>query len=359
MARFTQNVQTMDFNETEPNPFAVCRTGVLLKVIVAVQLPVALGALSGSDGLLSALQRWAQASVVSVPATLLWLLLVCWAGAWLGRWRPATQVLLAGGLGGVVVWLFLWPRHWIEQALGEPVPLWWPWIPPILTGAAMGMVVAVWLRGRAKGILPTEAQARLAELQARIRPHFLFNTLNTAIALVQVDPQRAEAVLEDLAELFREALASPHARSTLGQEVRLAQRYLDIEALRFGERLRVHWDVDASLSETVVPALVLQPLVENAVRHGVEPAVQGGWVQVRVRRDGGGVEVLVTNSMPSQAGGPSHTRGQGMALANVRQRLHLMYDLEAALECGVVDSNQPDVLPEFRVRMVLPVSEGS
>ena len=99
--------------------------------------------------------------------------------------------------------------------------------------------------------------------------------MNTAIALVQVDPHRAEAVLEDLAELFREALVSPQARSTLGQEVRLAQRYLDIESLRFGDRLKVSWDVDASLAGIAVPALVLQPLVENAVRHGVEPAVQG------------------------------------------------------------------------------------
>ena len=329
----------MDFNETGPivateradevNPFAVCRMGILWRVIVGVQLPLALGSLFGSTSAGMALTRWAEASVVSVPATLLWLLIVCLGAERLGRWPGWVQIATAWCLGCAVTGLTLWPSWWIEWTLGETSRSWWAWMPAVLTGGALAVAVTVWLRARASDVVPTDAQARLAELQARIRPHFLFNTLNTAIALVQIDPRRAEAVLEDLAELFREALASPHAKSTLGQEVALAKRYLDIESLRFGDRLKVTWHVDESLAGTVLPPLVLQPLVENAVRHGVEPCAQGAWVCIEVLQQAGKAVVTIRNSVDDHGGADASTTGQGMALQNVRQRLHLMYDVEA------------------------------
>ena len=143
---------------------------------------------------------------------------------------------------------------------------------------AFASLVWVWLDQRARSARPADASARLAELQSRIRPHFLFNALNTAVALVQIDPERAESVLEDLSQLFRVALAEVGASVTLAEEIDLAQRYLAIEQVRFGDRLAVSWEVDAAASSARVPPLVLQPLVENAVRHGIETSLRGGTV---------------------------------------------------------------------------------
>jgi two-component system sensor histidine kinase AlgZ len=181
--------------------------------------------------------------------------------------------------------------------------------------------------------LPVEAGARLAELQSRIRPHFLFNALNTALALVQIDPQRAETVLEDLAQLFRAALAETGAAVSLDEEIDLAQRYLAIEKLRFGDRMQIAWDLDPAAGSARVPPLVLQPLVENAVRHGIEPSLGGGRIQVRTRARRGMVELVVTNTLPEEPG----PKGTGIALANVRERLRLLHDVAARFETGVVD----------------------
>jgi two-component system sensor histidine kinase AlgZ len=189
-----------------------------------------------------------------------------------------------------------------------------------------------------------DARVRLAELQSRIRPHFLFNALNTALALVRVDPARAEAVLEDLAELFRTALAETGASVSLDEEIALAQRYLAIEQIRFGERLRVQWDIDARVGRARVPPLMLQPLVENAVRHAVEPSPAGAqlWVHAGVRR--GQVLIEVVNTVPVQASQPGH----GMALHNVRERLRLLHDVGAHLETQREDGR-------FTARIVLPL----
>jgi two-component system sensor histidine kinase AlgZ len=370
-ALFTQNVQTMDFNETERtvapiqglqvNPFAVCRMGIVWRLILGVQLPIALGALFGSGGAVEALMRWAQASVVSVPASLLGLLVLCLLAPSLVRLVGWLQVVVTGLLGGVVTFLAMLPAWWLERALGDVGHEVWHWVPPLISGAVFGVVLALWLRARASKVAPTEAQARLAELQARIRPHFLFNTLNTAIALVQIDPRRAESVLEDLAELFREALSAPNAPSTLRQEIALAKRYLDIESLRFGERLQVQWMVDEGVGDTVLPALVLQPLLENAVRYGVEPSPQGGWVRVQVQQHGGQVEILVTNSLPAPSASQADVQGgQGMALSNVRQRLDLMYDIEADFDVGKVlvqaDAGEPSL---FQARIAVPRAGGA
>jgi two-component system sensor histidine kinase AlgZ len=189
-----------------------------------------------------------------------------------------------------------------------------------------------------------DASVRLAELQSRIRPHFLFNALNTALALVRVDPARAEGVLEDLAQLFRVALADAGASVTLDEEIDLAQRYLAIEQIRYGKRLQLSWDIDARAGCARVPPLVLQPLVENAVRHGVEPSVQGAhiWVQAAVRR--GQAVILVSNTVSDTPSTPGH----GMALHNVRERLRLLHDV----------AGQCDVWREgglFRARIIVPL----
>jgi two-component system sensor histidine kinase AlgZ len=197
---------------------------------------------------------------------------------------------------------------------------------------------------RALARLPADTTAKLAELQSRIRPHFLFNTLNTALSLVRLDPPRAEGVLEDLAELFRVALTNTGEAVTLSEEVELAQRYLAIEQIRFGSRLQVTWELDPDAGEARVPPLLLQPLVENAVRHGVEPAPDGGVIRIRTRVKLGRAVVSIANTVSTQPSLP----GNGIALRNVRERLRLMHDVASQFDAQLDGK-------VFRVQIVVPL----
>jgi two-component system sensor histidine kinase AlgZ len=179
-----------------------------------------------------------------------------------------------------------------------------------------------------------ESQARLAALQARIRPHFLFNSMNTIASLTRADPARAEAVVEDLAELFRASLADADSLSTLADELALAEGYLRIESQRLGERLRVEWDLQDLPMDAPIPLLLLQPLLENAVYHGIEPALAGGTIHVSGRCAGGQLSLTVRNSLP-EAGAESRP-GNRMAQANVRERLSALYGEAAGMTVGRV-----------------------
>ncbi|MEJ2687813.1 MAG: sensor histidine kinase [Gammaproteobacteria bacterium] len=178
--------------------------------------------------------------------------------------------------------------------------------------------------------LEAEARARIEALQARIRPHFLFNSLNTIAALTRSQPEQAEEAVEDLADLFRATLAEVHAEVPLAQELEVCRRYVHMESLRLGERLRVQWDVSGGLVGTPVPALVLQPLLENAIYHGIEPRSAGGLVRVGVRGGDGWLHLEVCNPLPP-AGRRCRRAGNGMALANIGQRLRLAYGDSASL----------------------------
>jgi two-component system, LytTR family, sensor histidine kinase AlgZ len=206
----------------------------------------------------------------------------------------------------------------------------------MLTGAALATLVYQIERWRSRARLPAAAAARLADLQTRIRPHFLFNTLNSAITLVQHNPRQAEELLENLSDLFRAALGEMDQPTTVAAEVALSQRYLAIEQLRFGPRLEVSWDLDPAAAGARLPALALQPLIENAVRHGVEPSDKGGLIEVRTRRRRDRVLISVTNSVPI---GPSRP-GHGIGLASVRERLRLMHDLDADFRSGVIEDGR-------------------
>lgn len=177
-------------------------------------------------------------------------------------------------------------------------------------------------------------QLELEALQARIRPHFLFNTLNTGAALVHARPDEAERVLLDLADLFRSALRGPQ-QIPLSEELALTRRYLEIEALRFGDRLRLGWELPDSMPEVLVPSLSIQPLAENAIRHGIERRPEGGAVEVVVRLFGDRVEVTVANDMPGTAGGGG---GHAVGLASARERVHALTDgrgrVESRTEAG-------------------------
>jgi len=175
-----------------------------------------------------------------------------------------------------------------------------------------------------------EAQSRVRALQARIRPHFLFNSMNTIASLTRTNPRVAEQAIADLSDLFRASLREHRERIPLGSEIEIARAYERVERLRLGDRLRVDWQVEALPMDTPVPALFLQPLLENAVYHGVEPMDKGGIIRVTGRREGSMAVLTIDNPIAPKlvARRPGHQIG----LDNVRQRLALMFHGEADLE---------------------------
>jgi two-component system sensor histidine kinase AlgZ len=176
------------------------------------------------------------------------------------------------------------------------------------------------------------ARARLRALQARIRPHFLFNSMNTIAALTRSQPERAEEAIEDLADLFRASLSDARANIPLHEEIEIAQTYQRIEQLRLGDRLAVRWDVGSLPARALVPSLLLQPLLENAIGHGIEPLPAGGAVVVRGWQDGATLVLEVTNPVAAARAVDSPRKGNRMALDNIRQRLELAFPGHASVE---------------------------
>jgi len=219
----------------------------------------------------------------------------------------------------------------------------------VLAAAATGALLA-YLRLHTKAFSPALAEARLQALQARIRPHFLFNSLNAVLALIRRDPKRAERTLEDLADLFRALMSDSRSLVRLADEIALVERYAAIEQLRLGERLRMSWDLDSAPVDAMLPALVLQPLLENAVYHGVEPGTGTGDVLVRIERRGGRVHMLIEN--PWHEAGDAHRAGNHMALDNIRERLMLYFDDEARLETRVEGAR-------YQVEIEIPYRSGA
>jgi len=216
--------------------------------------------------------------------------------------------------------------------------------------AATAGTVLTYLRLHTRAYSPALAEARLQALQARIRPHFLFNSLNAVLALIRRDPRRAERTLEDLADLFRALMSDSRSLVRLADEISLVERYAAIEQLRLGERLRMSWELDQAPVDAMLPALVLQPLLENAVYHGVEPGTGIGDVLVRIERRGERVHMLIEN--PWREAGDGHRAGNHMALDNIRERLMLYFDDEARLEARVEGAR-------YRVEIEIPYRSGA
>jgi two-component system sensor histidine kinase AlgZ len=317
--------------------YDACQVGVVLRALVGVTVAVGVVAGFGAATLRDWVESVALISAAAVPGTLAWLVAACAAKGLLARlpaWAQQAAGVALGALAGMAGCL-------LPAAAGLLRPV--PWAASAAAGAALAAVLVGAMVLRAKGRAPADTTARLSELQARIRPHFLFNTLNTAIALVREDPARAEAILEDLSDLFRHALADPGEAVTLDEEVELARRYLEIEQARFGERLRIEWSIDPRASHARVPPLFLQPLVENAVKHGVEPSERGADVKVSTQLRGGTVVIKVTNTVPAGQGLPGH----GLAQNNVRDRLALLHDVQAQFRTILKDG-------VYQVRMEVP-----
>lgn len=202
-----------------------------------------------------------------------------------------------------------------------------------------------YLEYEAKLRLEIQAQARLQALQARIRPHFLFNSMNTIASLTHDEPDLAEQSIENLSDLFRASLAA-EASVSLEQELTLTRSYIELESLRLGERLKIDWQLPEPLPELNLPALTLQPLVENAIYHGIEPIYEGGTIQIRITRIKGYIELSITNPVLENLS-LQHNKGNKMALDNIRERLQLAFGGAAALKLREIDR-------QFCVTLLLP-----
>ncbi|MCE1185196.1 sensor histidine kinase [Zoogloea sp.] len=218
-----------------------------------------------------------------------------------------------------------------------------PWR-PLVWSQVMTLAVLGYFHLRGTRQLPALAEARMLALTARIRPHFLFNSLNGVLGIIREDPRRAERALEELSDLFRALMKDNRELVPLADEIALCERYLNLEQLRLGERLRVAWSVAPGSTACLVPPLMLQPLIENAVCHGVEPGAGLGLVSITISRQGPQILLEIVNPLPERL--QPESTGNRMAVDNIRERLMLFFDLEATLE-----TRQTDALYCVRIRL--------
>ncbi len=320
--------------------FDACHVGVVLRAVLFVESVVGVAAMFGAATVLDWLTRLSLMTGAALPATLVWLIAACSLKKLLARLSPSLQQAAGVALGALAGMYGCGVLALV--GLLDPAP----WLASAASGALLSAMLVAALVLRAKGRTPAATTARLAELQARIRPHFLFNTLNSAIALVRAEPRKAERLLEDLSDLFRYALADPGESVTLADEIALAQRYLAIEKVRFGERIQVEWSLDPRADAARLPPLLLQPLVENAVKHGVEPSASGAQIRVSTQARGSTVVIKVSNTVSSPVSAPP-SAGHGLALANVRERLSLLHDVQGRFQSGFKNGI-------FQVRIEVP-----
>ena len=313
--------------------------GVVLRILLLVVLAGFTTALLQSRGTLQLAQRFEESAAVLGPVLSLSLLCLYVLSKSLSRlpyaWGVAVVMLLEAVWTGLVLYA--------SRVFGEEAT-------PF--GAARSLALCMLLTAfivayffwRNRAFSPSLNAARLQALQARIRPHFLFNSINAVLSLIRSDPKRAETALEDLAELFRALMQDNRRLIALADEIALCRQYLNLEQLRLGERLQVEWDVASMTEDALVPQLLLQPLVENAIYHGIEPGLEPGKVQIRIFRDRDQVRLLLANPYHPDY---QHRAGNRMALANIRERLALHFDVEASLATAVVGD-------KFEIRIVLP-----
>jgi len=284
------------------------------------------------------LNQWLDISALVQPMVILSVLLLGLADRWLHKldYPLAVAVIVAGELG-VASLMVTATRAILTPGAPGLVRSWF------FTAVATLLVLA-YFNLRSRMLSPALTEARLQALQARIRPHFLFNSINAVLSLVRSEPRRAETALEDLADLFRVLMADNRDLVPLEREVELCRQYLGLEALRLGDRLRVEWQVDKMPGDALVPPLLLQPLLENAVYHGIEPSMEPGVISIHIYSDRDQVHMLLRNPFRQEG---SHHTGNRMALANIRERLSLHFDAEASLQTRTANGH-------YEVRITLP-----
>jgi two-component system sensor histidine kinase AlgZ len=315
--------------------------GVMLRSLLAVNLLALCAALARNEELARLPRELVELAALVEPPLIACVVLLYATGKYLARLPYGAALAVVAAACALASILF--------HALLNPPGLPLTGLPRAgLWGAVAALAVLLYFDLRSRAFSPALTEARLMALTARIRPHFLFNSLNAVLGVIRSDPRRAEQALEELSDLFRVLMAENKELVTLGEEFALCRQYLELENLRLGDRLCVTWDIDACPPDAQVPPLMLQPLLENAVYHGVEPSPQPATVAVRATHEGEQIRIVLSNPYHGEN---AHHTGNRMALDNIRERLMLFYDLEAGLETEAKDGL-------FQVTIRLPYRRG-
>ncbi len=310
----------------------LCNTSALVLLILFSQLLVVVMLFAGGEvswlrlGLMSLFVQWIALVSAGVLCLLRpWILtLDLVLGA---SFALLVVILVTLGVGFATELVFdQGPGRW--QRLGGQVAI---------AGIISGLVLRYfYVQQRLRLQEQAELQSRIQALQSRIRPHFLFNSMNIIASLIAVDPETAETVVEDLSELFRASLNETGNQVPIEDELSLCERYLRIESLRLGDRLKLRWEIEEHEERVLIPLLTLQPLLENAIYHGIQPLPEGGTILVKLTHEEARVAVRIENPIPQNAL-QRETEGNRMALQNIRSRLAVLYGSDAWLNTDAQD----------------------
>jgi two-component system sensor histidine kinase AlgZ len=313
--------------------------GELLALVLVLDDPTSTGLSWSRFGAVSMIIQW-----IVLCSTLG----LCQLRNWLNQLPTLVGGTLAYGLylsiSGIVFWAAqIFPgESWNSAA----------WLKSMVIAAIFSGILLRYLYVQQQLInqQQAESQARIEALQARIRPHFLFNSMNTIASLIPLDPQAAEKTVEDLSALFRASLQQP-TQVPLAEEMALCQRYIAIEHIRLGERLQVIWHHPDPLPNTTIPSLLIQPLIENAIGHGIQRLPQGGCVTISISQQQQVLIIQISNPVVDASQGTNNT-GNRIALENIRHRLQALYGKQARLT--FTDNNH-----DYTVTIRLPITEPS
>lgn len=322
-----------------------CNIGVIFRALLAVNVAVLAATQLQAGGLRSGFVDFVESSILVELACLSSLLALCALRSWMQAIPPWGQRIACALVPAAVTALLIQFLSSLDLFQNSFTHL--TTIRGVLAAALFGIVLQHYFEMRTRAFSPALAEARLQALQARIQPHFLFNSLNAVLSLIRTEPRQAETTLEDLADLFRVLIRDGRDMTTLHDEIRICKQYLAIEKVRLGQRLQVKWEAvditDRVLRKAQMPSLLLQPLLENAVHYGVEPSSKPVLIQIHLSRSIDRIEIAVINPYHGEA--PS--TGNHMALDNIRERLALLYDVEAQLTTTVARGH-------FEVRLRFP-----
>ncbi len=329
-----------------------CDVSIVFMLVLLVELLAVLLALApmGNNGF------WDRLALISMFAQWLALMnasLLCVLKDWLNRQTVAVCSSVSFSVMMLVTLLLSSLALYFGEYIGlldsySHKEMWYFLLRNLaISGIIYGVMLRYfYMQSQWEQNLQAQSHAQIQALKARIRPHFLFNSMNTIASLIQIDADKAEEAIEDLSDLFRASLQEETSH-TLDDELALTHSYVDIEHLRLDERLKVEWQLDERAMDIEVPALCLQPLVENAIYHGIEPIAEGGRIKISSQLDDNRLCLSVSNPVTDN-NDMSRNKGNNMAQANIKTRLALMYGEQA--EFSIIE--QPGL---YTVSIKIPV----
>lgn len=301
--------------------------GVTLRILLISIALALLQAILLSNGWPDVMLRIMQMATLFTPVLLASLLLLWVLHPWLRR-LPYWPGVLAVNALVIILTIATYSLGGELYRSPDHTDHYFDMVRYALLGIMMCGIVLVYLRLRSQWLSNALHEARLQMLRARIRPHFLFNCINAVLGIVRTQPKQAETALEDMADLFRMAMSDAQNFVLLNQEIQLCKQYIALEQLRMGDRLHVDWQIQDIPNDALIPPLLLQPLLENAVYHGIESLSQGGSISVVLHRNDNVLKFIVENPCAIRGENTPHA-GNKMALQNIRERLDLLFDAEA------------------------------